>query len=203
MPPKETTPLTLASSPGGNGKRASVKITRGRSARHLLSPGQFRESLALASPPSVRNAVIAGMQAALSVLLALATMHLSPWPELVGFPALGALAALFGRYASLQRRRRIVLICGAILTTGVFLPSLISLAGAPPVAMVLLLALFAGASTIMVSRWGLGGPGAAIFVFAVGAVMGSVDSWNIVVERTLGTLWGAALAWLICALTDR
>src|SRR3546814_16912223 len=33
--------------------------------------------------------------------------------------------------------------------------------------------------------------------------MGSVDSWNIVVERTLGTLWGAALAWLICALTDR
>src|SRR3546814_6354459 len=69
--------------------------------------------------------------------------------------------------------------------------------------MVLLLALFAGASTIMVSRWGLGGPGAAIFVFAVGAVMGSVDSWNIVVERTLGTLWGAALAWLICALTDR
>src|SRR3546814_5926666 len=65
-------------------------------------------SLALASPPSVRNAVIAGMQAALSVLLALATMHLSPWPELVGFPALGALAALFGRYASLQRRRRIL-----------------------------------------------------------------------------------------------
>src|SRR3546814_153002 len=130
-------------------------------------------------------------------------MPLSPLPELVGFPALGALAALFGRYASLQRRRRIVLICGAILTTGVFLPSLISLAGAPPVAMVLLLALFAGASTIMVSRWGLGGPGAAIFVFAVGAVMGSVDSWNIVVERTLGTLWGAALAWLICALTDR
>src|SRR3546814_5764769 len=92
-------------------------------------------------------------------------MPLSPLPELVGFPALGALAALFGRYASLQRRRRIVLICGAILTTGVFLPSLISLAGAPPVAMVLLLALFAGASTIMVSRWGLGGPGAAIFVF--------------------------------------
>src|SRR3546814_12509901 len=145
MPPKETTPLPLASSPGGNGKRASVKITRGRSARHLLAPGQYRESLALASPPSVRNAVIAGMQAALSVLLALATIHLSPWPELVGFPALGALAALFGRYASLQRLRRSVLICGAILTTAVFLPLLFWLACPPPVALVVLLGPLSGA----------------------------------------------------------
>lgn len=180
-----------------------MKTTRSGSARHLLSRTQFQESLAVSPPPSIRNANIAGLQAALSILAALATVHLSPWPYLVGFPALGALAALFGRYASIARRRQIVLICGALLTAGVFLPSLISFAGAPPAAMVLLLALFAGAFTIAVSRWGLGGPGAVIFVFATGAVMGPVDSWITVVERSLGTAWGAMLAWLICTLTDR
>ncbi|MCC2595730.1 hypothetical protein LKR43_05200 [Pusillimonas sp. MFBS29] len=45
----------------------------------------------------------------------LATVHLSPWPHLVGFPALGALAALFGRYSSQRDRHRIVLICGLLL----------------------------------------------------------------------------------------
>jgi uncharacterized membrane protein YccC len=204
MTSKDNTPPSSSPRPvHGAGAPARARITRGRSARHLLSRTQFQESLAVSPPPSIRNASIAGLQAALSILIALASTHLSPWPYLVGFPALGALAALFGRYASIQRRRQIVLICGAILTAGVSLPSLISFAGAPPAAMVLLLALFAGASTIAVSRWGLGGPGAVIFVFAAGAVMGPVDSWATVVERGLGTAWGAVLAWLVCALTDR
>ncbi len=70
--------------------------------------------------------------------------------------------------------------------------------------MILLLALSAGLYTLAVSRWGLtGGPGAVIFVFAVGASLGPVDSLGAVAERTLATAWGAALAWLVCALTDR
>ncbi len=200
MPSKES-PSSRLRARSARGEH--IKATRSGSARHLLSRMQFQESLAVSPPPSIRNAGIAGLQAALSILAALATVHLSPWPYLVGFPALGALAALFGRYASIPRRRKIVLICGALLTTGVFLPSLISFSGAPPAAMVLLLALFAGASTIAVSRWGLGGPGAVIFVFAAGAVMGPVDSWTTIMERSLGTAWGATLAWLVCTLTDR
>jgi uncharacterized membrane protein YccC len=159
--------------------------------------------MSVTAPPSVQVAAIAGLQAALAVLVALATTHLSPWPHLVGFPALGALAALFGRYASLQRRRKIVFICGALLTLGVLLPSLASYAGASSTMMVLLLALSAGVFTIAVSQWGLGGPGAVILVFAVGAVLGPVDSFSTVIERGLGAAWGAALAWLICLLTDR
>lgn len=157
----------------------------------------------VAAPPSLQIAMIAGLQAALAVLLALGTAHLSPWPELVGFPALGALAALFGRYASIKRRRRIVFICGILLTLGVLLPSLIAYAGAGRAMMVLVLALFAGASTIAVSHWSLGGPGAVIIVFAVGAALGPVDSLQTVAARTLATIWGAALAWLVCMLTDR
>ncbi|HUH61076.1 MAG TPA: FUSC family protein, partial [Candidimonas sp.] len=61
----------------------------------------------------------------------------------------------------------------------------------------------AGAFTIAVSHWGLGGPGAVIFVFAVGAVLGPVDSWQTVVERTAATGAGAALAWLVCMASDR
>ncbi|MBO9356575.1 FUSC family protein [Bordetella petrii] len=184
-------------------RAAALAATRRASARHLLAASQFRESLAVAPPPSVRTAVIAGMQAALAVLLALTTAHLSPWPHLVGFPALGALAALFGRYATLGHRRRIVLICGGLLTAGVLLPSLASLAGATPPMMIVVLAVLAGAATLAVSAWGLGGPGAVIFVFAIGAVLAPVDAWQAVAARTLGAAWGALLAWIVCALTDR
>lgn len=183
---------------------ATIKASRGHSARHLLTGSQFRQSLIVGSPPSVKIACIAGFQAGLAIFIALASARLSPWPDLVGFPALGALAALFGRYASLQVRRRIVMICGLLLVTGVLVPSLASYAGASPGLMVLLLALSAGLYTLAVSRWGLvGGPGAVIFVFAVGgAALGPVDSLGTVLERTLATTWGAIVAWLACALTD-
>lgn len=116
---------------------------------------------------------------------------------------MGALAALFGRYATLGQRRRIVLICGAVLTAGALLPSLASLAGATPAMMILVLTVLAGAATLAVSAWGLGGPGAVIFVFPIGAVMAPADTWGAVGARTLGTAWGAVLAWAVCALTDR
>lgn len=204
MPLRKLPPPSRAVKPSA-GKRPArrQRATRRRSARDLLSVGQLQESLLVAAPPSVQNASIAGMQAALSILIALASMHLSPWPHLVGFPALGALAALFGRYASVPVRRRVVLICGGLLTAGVLVPSLVSYAGAPPGVMVLLLALSAGAFTIAVSHLRLGGPGAVIFVFAVGAVMGPVETWQTVLERTVATAWGAALAWFVCMLTDR
>jgi len=198
-----STPPTAPRKRSHHASRAPVHVpTRRASARDLLALGQFQESLAVIPPPSIRTAAIAGMQAALAVFLALTTTHLSAWPQLVGFPALGALAALFGRYASLRQRRHIVLICGVLLTLGVFIPSAFSLTGASPAMMIALLSVLAGAATIAVSHWGLGGPGAVIFVFAVGAVLAPVDSWIAVAERTLGTAWGATLAWLVCALTD-
>lgn len=172
--------------------------------RHLLAGNQLRQSLLIAQPASVRVALVAGLQAGLAIFVALVSAHLSPWPHLVGFSALGGLAALFGRFASAQGRQRIVMVCGLLLVAGVLVPSLATYAGAGALSMVLLLALSAGLYTLAVWRWGLtGGPGAVIFVFAVGATLAPVDSAAAVVERTLATAWGALVAWLACALTDR
>src|SRR5690606_21607031 len=126
------------------------------SARHLLTRTQFQQSLALEPPPSLKNTAIAGFQAALTVLIAMSLIYLSPWSHLVGFPALGALAALFGRYASFQRRRTIVGQVACLFIAAVFLTSLASLFGASGFAMVLVLAVLAGAATISVSSLRLG-----------------------------------------------
>ncbi len=191
--------------PGALGDHVDAPLTsRGHSARHLLNGKQLRQSLLVSSPPSLKIACIAGAQAGLACFVALGTAHISPWPYLVGFPALGALAALFGRYASQQHRRRIVLICGLLLVAGVLVPSLATYAGASQSLMVLLLAFLAGLYTLAVSRFGLGGgPGAVIFVFAVGATLSPADSLSMVFERSAATAWGAWVAWIVCALTDR
>jgi len=184
-------------------QRRQRHASRRRSARDLLRPSQFQESLLLAPQPSLQNTVIAGFQAALAVLIAVTTVYLSPWSELVGFPALGALAALFGRFASMRRRRSIVAICAALFVAAVFFPALVSYAGASRPVMIALLAVSAGLATIAVSHWRLGGPGATLFVFAVGAVTGAqIDTWAMVAERTLATAWGAGLAIVICVATD-
>ncbi|WP_017524140.1 FUSC family protein [Pusillimonas noertemannii] len=184
--------------------RRRHRASRSRSARDLLRPTQFQESLLLAPPPSIQNTAIAGLQAAITVLIALTTIHFSPWAHMVGFPALGALAALFGRFASMRRRRSIVSISAALFVAAVFVPSLISYAGASLSVMIAVLAVAAGLATMAVSHWRLGGPGATLFVFAVGAVLGGpAETWLTVVERTLATAWGAGLAIVVCIATDR
>jgi hypothetical protein len=177
-------------------------VGRGESIRHLLAPARIRESLALAPSPPLRNAVVAGMQVSVSVLIAVALAHSSPWAHLQGFPALGALAALFGRFAPAGQRMRIVAAAGALLLASVGLPSLVAHAGASPASMLLCLALLAGALTVAVTRWRIGGPGAVIFVFAASAALGPADSWHTVIARCAFTAAGVSIAWIVCRLTD-
>ncbi|MET1113409.1 MAG: FUSC family protein [Comamonas sp.] len=183
-------------------KSTAPQASKTRAALQLLHRRQLRESLALAPQMSLRIALIAGSQASLAVLVALVLTLASPWPELVGFPALGALAALFGRFAPLARRRRIVAVCALLLLGAVLVPTLAALLGASGWAMVLVLALVAGASTVAVSRWDLGGPGAVILVFAAGAALHPVDSWQALAVRLAATAAGGLLAWVVCWLTD-
>lgn len=176
--------------------------SKARAALQLLHRQQLQESLALAPQMSLRIALVAGFQASLAVLIALVLTLLSPWPQLVGFPALGALAALFGRFAPLARRRRMVAVCALLLLAAVLLPSLASLLGASPWQLVLVLALVAGASTVAVSRWDLGGPGAVIIVFAAGAALHPVGTSQELAARLVATAAGGLLAWVVCWLTD-
>jgi uncharacterized membrane protein YccC len=186
-----------AASPGPGPVR-----TRRAAIRPLLAPARIRESFSVAAPPSLRNAAVAGMQTSLSVLIVVAATHLSPWAHLEGYPALGALAALFGRFAPARRRMPIVALAGLLLTAPVGLLSAVSMAGAAPVIMLLCLALLAGVLSVLVNRWGIGAPGVVIFVFAGCAAVGPVDSWRTVVERSAFTAAGAAVAWWICRASD-
>ncbi|SEB14072.1 FUSC family protein [Variovorax sp. YR216] len=178
------------------------QVGRGESARLLLAPARIRESLSVATSPPLRNAAVAGMQVSAAVLMAVALAHFSPWAHLEGFPALGALAALFGRFAPAGRRMRIVAMAGAVLLVSVGLPTLVAHAGASTESMLLCLALLAGALTVAVTQWRIGGPGAVIFVFASSAALGPVDSWHTVVARLALTAAGAVVAWVVCHLTD-
>jgi hypothetical protein len=79
--------------------------------RHLLNRHQLRESLLLAPQSVWSNSALAGLQAGLVVLIALPLVHLSPWPAMIGYGALGALVTLFGRFAPKARRSGILIQC--------------------------------------------------------------------------------------------
>ncbi|TCS38382.1 fusaric acid resistance family protein [Paucimonas lemoignei] len=181
---------------------ALSRFSRGTVTRQLFTPEQIQESMALTRPPSIKIASIAGLQAALALLAAIVLTYFSPWTHMIGYPALGALASLFGRYAPVRDRMRIVAICALLLTLAVLIPSLASLAGASATIMVMVLALLAGASTFAVNHLRLGGPGAVIIVFAVGGALAPVESWQAATERAIATAAGGIVAWIVCALTD-
>lgn len=182
--------------------RRRALTARRVSARRLLSSHQLRASLRLNVHPSPWLGCVAGLQAALALFLAILLIRHSQWPHLVGFAALGALAALFGRFAPLLKRHGVVWICAAMLTAAVLLTSLTSRLGAPAFMVVLVVAFIAGATTVAFNYWRLGGPGAVIIVFAAGAAMTPVESWAVVTERTLATATGGVAAWLVTSATD-
>ncbi|HEY0297263.1 MAG TPA: hypothetical protein VGC69_18190 [Bordetella sp.] len=105
----------------------------------------------------------------------------------MAYASLGAMAALFGRFASPADRRRIVGLCGIWLTLAVLSMSAASFLGIDPTLLLLLLALSCGFFFFVVSSSGFGPPGALIFVFAVGASMSRAESWHAVFERTAAT----------------
>lgn len=176
--------------------------SRGSIWRYLFRPQHFRDSLMLAKQPSVRNSSLAGLQAAMAVAIALPLIYLSPWAHQIGFAALGALVALFGRFAPTGRRNRIVLLCAICQCIAVLGMSLASWLGVPIEIKLLLLALSCGAFFYISVTGQFGAPGALIFVFAAGASMAPVASLEEVATRTAVTASVAALAWAICAITE-
>lgn len=180
----------------------SVDARRRDAARHLLHRDQIRDSLALSAQPSLRNSALAGVQAGLTAAIALPLFWLSPWADLIGFASLGALVALFGRFAPTVNRKRIVFWCGVVQVMAVFVMSGFAWAGAPELVQLLVLSLCCGVFLFLTVTFGFGAPGALIFVFAAGASMAPSLSGQDVVERVLATAVVAALAWLICAASE-
>lgn len=181
--------------------RASATRRRD-AARHLLKPHQLRESMTVTVQPSIRNASLAGLQAALTAAIALPLIHVSPWPDLIGFAALGALVALFGRFTPQAGRGRILALCALSQTLAVLTMSAAVWLGLPLYGQFILLALGCGVFFFVAITGQFGPPGALIFVFAASAAIGLPVSWQDIIERTAATAIVAALAWLVCTVTE-
>lgn len=170
---------------------------------HLLSPSEMARNLVLAEPPSVWNSAFAGAQAALVILIALPAVQLSPRPHLIGFAALGALPALFGRFHPPEERGRIVALCGLWQTIAVGSMSALSLFTSNEHLILLGLAAACGIFYFVTATIRPGPPGALIFMFAGGAAITPITAWSVVLERMAVTAAVSGLSWLICALTER
>ncbi|MGE4450830.1 FUSC family protein [Castellaniella sp.] len=181
---------------------SNLPMRRRDAVRHLLHARRFEESVKLGTPPPVRNSALAGLQAALATALCVPLFLLSPWAHLVGFASLGALVALFGRFAPRRSRTGIVLQCAFWQTFGVFAMSATAWLGWPRAAQLALLAASCGFYLLISFRNRFGAPGPLIFIFAVGASMTDTLDLAQVAERSLATAIAAALAWLICVASE-
>ena len=164
---------------------------------HLMRPHQFPESLAVSGRFLDRNSVLVGLQASLASGITLVVGLFSPWPHLSGVAALGALAVLFGRFAPEGRRARVVLIAAFWLIFAVLGMSVAARLGASMPVRLALLALACGFYFFVVNTMRLGLPGALIFVFAAGASMGDVASWQEVGQRGVAMVLSGGVAWII------
>ncbi|MBN9673971.1 FUSC family protein [Roseibium aggregatum] len=197
--------MTRKSDTCPNEATAELALRRRDAAVLFLHRHRFLESLSLSAQPFLRNSLLAGFQAALAGAIVLPIVYyLTPWPHLAGFAALGSLVTLFGRFApEAAQRRRIVLYSAVAQVLGVFVMSATGWLGLPSVPQLLLLALASGVFFFISLAGRFGPPGALIFIFAAGAAMGPLDSFHTVLERVAATAAGAALAWAVCALTER
>ncbi|MGB6009119.1 FUSC family protein [Castellaniella sp.] len=185
-----------------NSLPAALRANRRDALRQVLHARRFEESLRLGTQPSVRNSALAGLQAALATAVSVSLFLLSPWAHLVGFASLGALVALFGRFAPRRSRAGIVLQCAFWQSFAVFAMSATAWLGWPPAAQLTLLAVSCGFYLLLCFRRRFGAPGPLIFIFAVGAAMTDALDLSQVVERTLATAGAALLAWLICVASE-
>lgn len=126
----------------------------------MLHRDQFKACLALSSQPSLRNSALAGGQAGLAAAIALPLIWLSPWSHLIGFAALGALVALFGRFAPSESRSRIILSSAILQVLAVFTMSAAAWMGASTAAQLALLAILCGVFVFVAMTGGIGAPAA-------------------------------------------
>lgn len=177
-------------------------VTRWTAARQLLTRLQLRESLSLTPQPLASLSLIAGAQTALTTLIVLPLVYLSPWPQLIGYASLGALVTLFGRFAPPAERVGIVLRCAIWQVFAVFSMSLLVWLGAPALIQILALAIACGLFFYVAESGRFGPPGPLIFVFASSAAMGESITLLELLQATSATAIVAALAFAICWFTE-
>lgn len=180
----------------------SRRIGRREAARLLLSRRQFAESAMVVRPQGLRNSILVGFQAALTVAIALPLVQLSPWSGYLGFASLGALVALFGRYAPKARRNIIVVYAALSQVSSLAIMSVASMAGVPTAGLLLLLAVLGGFYFIVSTIGRFGPPGPLIFMFAGMAGMHAPSSMQDLGMRILMVSVVAGLGVVVCTVTE-
>ncbi|MHC3125819.1 hypothetical protein OB03_00285 [Brevundimonas sp. GN22] len=180
----------------------SDRVGRREAARLLMSRRQFAESAMVVRPQGLRNSILAGFQAALTVAIALPLVQLSPWSALLGYASLGALVALFGRFAPKARRNVIVVYAALCQVSSLAIMSIASLAGVPTAGLLLVLALLGGLYFIASTVGRFGPPGPLIFMFSGMAGMNAPASLQDLGVRVLMASAVATLAIVVCAVTE-
>lgn len=178
------------------------RVRRRDAARMLLSSRQLAESAMVVRPQGLRNGALAGFQAALTVAIALPLVQLSAWSHLIGYASLGALVALFGRFAPKARRNRIVVYAALCQISALAIMSVASFAGMSLPAMLVLLSLLGGVYFLIATVGEFGPPGPLIFMFAGMAGMNVPDSAAALGARIFIAALVAVLALLVCVSTE-
>ncbi|WP_068298769.1 FUSC family protein [Pararhodobacter sp. CCB-MM2] len=172
------------------------------SLRHLMHPMHLRQSAAVARQPRLAVPLLISAQAGITTALALLAVLASPWASLVGFAALGALVALFGRGVTHRQRGWVVLAAGGLQVSAIAGMSTLTWLGVPVWGQLLALAVMAGLFFFASTSAPFGPPGALIFVFAGSAGMMPVTSGLEVLERGAATAAVALLALAVVLSTD-
>lgn len=183
-------------------REPGARVRRRDAMRQLLRGYHLRDSLALAPPAPLGDAFAAGLQSAVAALIVLPLALISPWPHLVGFASLGALVALFARFAPAVQRRRLVLRVALLQVAAVAVMSGAAWWGLSTGLQLALLALLCGLFFIACQAGRFGAPGPLIFVFAASASMAPTLSSAQLAERVVATAAAALVAWLVCAISD-
>lgn len=170
--------------------------------RHLSHPQRLRESLSLSGPFFHRNSFLSGLQVAITSAIVLPLMLNSSRPDLLGYAALGALIALFGRFAPRGKRAGVLLWCLLCQVAMVFFVSLAGWAGATLGWQLALMAPLTALIALVASALSFGPPGALIFLFAGAASLGPVAELSLVFERIAAVAAVGAFAWLLCLATE-
>src|SRR5690606_1272509 len=138
------------------------RVGHARAVRHLLCRAQWREAARLARHAHLRNSALAGVQAALTTVVVLPLVLLSPWPHLVGPASLGALVALFARFAPPSERLPRLAVCLLLQLGAVFVTTLLSALGASDAVLLAWLAASCGLYLYLGMSLRVGPPGPLI-----------------------------------------
>ncbi|MCL2534388.1 MAG: FUSC family protein [Nocardiaceae bacterium] len=177
---------------------APTRLAQARGAlAHVVEPKTWRGAFDLrAADATIAPALRVGLATAVVLLVG----GLLGYRDLVGFAALGALAAAFGRYEPYPRLAGKLALVGIALVAFVALGGALGAAGLPAWALIGALSLAAGVASAYLNAFQLIGPGPVILIFAATGAAGYSTSASDAMTVTAAAAIGVVVGWIAAML---